>query len=1533
MTTNFYENTEQAVSYLPNADDVTTIEQLREIFLPLNETEKGSAEKALAYILTGEDDGIIKRFNNILDDMYAEKNDDRYRVNLEYHTRLYHFDNTLYKLGRGIFDKLNNAQLVRVGNLLASFIRLPHFAELDEMIPRWFIHFVEDVVILKKTSLSQLIDLLAFADVPNQNEIITQCILVNSENPRDKNGHHGFKFYDITKTKDFDEFYISNIQLFESYIPHLNEREQKHFFAEIIERRQKLFKPSHKIIATLCVSEYDEPRKLALEKISGYGLKQVQTTLLELYENGDNNKRMYVIEALVKVGQSSQSLIENLQKNESHAGFKEKIQHALDRLIYLSNASQYVKNNDVIKHIDTMFNMHDDNKRLRLVDYILTGNSTCTASLLVDEKACARVYDIIFQSLNTQQIIRLGKVLAIPKVGNIHRFEGTQTPKHFIHLIVHALNTTITYSYPKINRDNWTYAKMMDIIGSDEKTPAYFLVDMLLKGYIQTTPIDSVEFFNANQEAFEIVLPELSVAKQDDFFKRFLPNYPDFFETHTKLLALLCIADNKKIRELALAKLADISSEKTQPHLQTILKTGNAKQKALAVDALVTTGDKCLQILEQALTEEKTKSVQAKLEQAIQRLSMLQANKQEAYEIPEFVPLEITKIPDSFIEVMKQNAQEIYESHKCEYERLIEEDTCDYSIKQAKKKTKDWKAMAEGTDVYQFMLDKLNGKPAKLSAQGNNATGWKANDVWINDIVSYKNSIQKQSGYGLLQALIASDLRYGYSWRSLEPLLTKKMLETLELRQLYQVLQSLKLTREGIERDSLRDIASIYLCRKSDAFFTTEQLVPFFTTNLELLAEALGLAPLKHGYNFKFENALDVLTLFPQIPDQYIPKLLEVALGTQKKLRFECQEVLSKVPNIHLQAIDALKNSQAEIRITATDWLGRLGETQEQHRADIITALHALMKKEKKEAVTTAVLSALEKNGDDISVFLSPEVLLKEAQKGLKAKLSKTFTWFDERAIPKLSWQDGSEVDSQIIHWWIVLAEKLKEPKPNALFKRYLNLLDETSQQSLSLFVLQTFARQDLSLFSKAEAITVADTLAPQLHSDLGYYGCIFSDGYGIYDSWSKQYPDTPLVSVEIIHTHVVAQLQKTVKSSAIKSKGMLALVHKAVGTSAVDILTNYIKNHHRRTAQIGAFLDAFSASDDPLVIQWILNISRRYRTKSIQEKAMDIIAEIAKRNHWTQAQLGDRTIPMAGVDDDGILQLDYGTRTLTAYIDEKYKFVLQNEQGKVIKSLPAPRQEDDKKLIKETKSLFSACKKELKQMIELQTARLYEAMCCERLWAVAEWQEYLLAHPIMKRLIARLIWIEVDTDGTILQVFRPSEDGSLLNISDDEISLNPDSQIKLAHYVLLAATSHDVKQWKQHLKDYEIKALFEQLKNTVPQTNDDENSFTDFVDTQSEAFKLRSVITKLGYLRCGIGDGGGFDKYYKYYESLDISAVLVFSGSGVPEENINIQLGEFRFQKGRVHTWDREGIDFAEVPPILLAESYAEYGLIAKKV
>lgn len=82
---------------------------------------------------------------------------------------------------------------------------------------------------------------------------------------------------------------------------------------------------------------------------------------------------------------------------------------------------------------------------------------------------------------------------------------------------------------------------------------------------------------------------------------------------------------------------------------------------------------------------------------------------------------------------------------------------------------------------------------------------------------------------------------------------------------------------------------------------------------------------------------------FPQLPKQFIPRLLEFALGDGKRLRFDAQEVLRKLPDIHLRAIEALQNGKQEIRITAIEWLARL-----QHQA-AIPALYELLKKRKKK--------------------------------------------------------------------------------------------------------------------------------------------------------------------------------------------------------------------------------------------------------------------------------------------------------------------------------------------------------------------------------------------------------------------------------------------------------------------------------------------------------------------------------------------------------------------------------------------------------
>ncbi|MCZ5540129.1 DUF4132 domain-containing protein, partial [Escherichia coli] len=82
--------------------------------------------------------------------------------------------------------------------------------------------------------------------------------------------------------------------------------------------------------------------------------------------------------------------------------------------------------------------------------------------------------------------------------------------------------------------------------------------------------------------------------------------------------------------------------------------------------------------------------------------------------------------------------------------------------------------------------------------------------------------------------------------------------------------------------------------------------------------------------------------------------------------------------------------------------------------------------------------------------------------------------------------------------------------------------------------------------------------------------------------------------------------------------------------------------------------------------------------------------------------------------------------------------------------------------------------------------------------------------HPIMHKLIEQLVWQEVK-EGEVINTFRPSDDGALLNLEDDEVTLQNDSLIQLAHAALV--NEDERKAWIAHFKDYKVKFLFSQME------------------------------------------------------------------------------------------------------------------------
>ena len=424
-------------------------------------------------------------------------------------------------------------------------------------------------------------------------------------------------------------------------------------------------------------------------------------------------------------------------------------------------------------------------------------------------------------------------------------------------------------------------------------------------------------------------------------------------------------------------------------------------------------------------------------------------------------------------------------------------------------------------------------------------------------------------------------------------------------------------------------------------------------------------------------------------------------------------------------------------------------------------------------------------------------------------------------------------------------------------------------------------------------------------------------------------------VTQQQLEDQIFQSLQREV-GSAVAEKGILAVAGACCSEAAVGPVQKYLKDWYGyRAGQCKALIAMLSRIDRPSAIQYLLSISNRFRTKGIREEAEKYVNLLAARKGWTLDELADRTMPTAGLDEQGQLELSFGPRKFILKVNSNLEPVLSDGNGKILKALPAPRNDDDAELAKAAKKAFSSAKSELKKFTKSQTVRLYEAMCTQRSWPAADWKTFLLAHPLLKFLCTRLVW-SVYNGSQLRGTFRPLDDGSLTDHEDNEMKLPDDSRIQIAHSCQLS--DNVVAAWRQHLADYEISPLFTQFRNaayTVPDDKRQHTSIADFRGHLVEAFKLRGLATKSGYTRGAAADGGWFFAYEKLFPGIRVKVELEFSGNGLPEENRTVALVKMAFlaTSGNAQedgSPDGGGMSLSDVPSVLLTECYNDLATIA---
>ena len=1132
------------------------------------------------------------------------------------------------------------------------------------------------------------------------------------------------------------------------------------------------------------------------------------------------------------------------------------------------------------------------------------------------QKARINFYKLWTDAYTPEQIIRFARISAIlfDHLSLIKRI-SEQIPSWIMYLLYDGLITTLpSYSENKDkidDRENWSIQQLHQFLEIEQTGLGEKLLFAIFdrQNIFESSLCDFKYFTRLNglltyiQERIELFkqLPSLGLAPLGQIEQlNYIQRHPEFQLQLVDFIAMQTLNTSKQVSQLATEILFNLPLELVQPQLQHFLTSRSAKERANVVILLSRIISEPT-ILEQALANETNKTVIATIENALSRLETVNAAKQQAeLVIPGYEPLVDTPLPIIARDVIQQNFDEFLIERK-----TLMEDEQEKNQKYKRRSTYYLDRYKPLQTVTSKSLDKifeyLNGKIDRSALL-------KEFDKNIDfDFLITKNRLANLPEFSLFHLLrmtqLLSGLNSNYPFRYIYNYY--EIVKNFDLRQIADVM--VKLNYPQVEYE----IALEFLT--SDFYHDIYENEPyklwaFFAENIYLIDQALGFAPLQ--ILSRLESVIKILQLFPTIPAKYVAYLIELALGGSKPVRYAAQHALRQIPNIHNQVEQALSSSKQEVRIAAANWLAELGQTSS------IKALNAALKKEKRETVQAAILVALEKMGEDISQHLTAKKLLADAQKGVKGKMPTELDWFDFNLIPSLTWQNGDKVDSQIIQWWICLAVKLND-LANPLLTLYNQLLSPQSQQQLGEFILQSFIKQDTLSPSLEEAEAKAGLEANmRLQQYIGYY-----------KRYPNLYPHYNNITYEQVFDEIKKETLAIYLGSAIKAKGMLALTCGIEGQIAVSLLSSFMKNHYQRRAQIEAMLEPLANSDDPMIIQLLLSLARRYRTASIQEKARHLVESIAERSGWTTDELADRTISTAGLDDNGLLILDYGERTFTASLDDKFKWQLKNADGEKIKALPEARKSENPELVKEAKKQFSNSKKELSQLLTMQISRFYEAMCAERQWRVEDWQKYLQPHPIVGRLIQRLVWLELDNNGQIVNSFRPTEDGSLITNQDDEILLDQNHFITVAHSALIS--SDDTAKWQAHLEDYKITPLFEQFSHAFPEISKFNDGVIDYrLGWLTDSFTIRGILTKLSYERDTTEDSGCFYGYHKYFGSLGIYINIEFSGNMLPEENIPVVLYNLYFSNKK--GFKDSAIALNKLPKVLLAEGYANYMAVA---
>ncbi|TKW68654.1 MAG: DUF4132 domain-containing protein [Paracoccus denitrificans] len=962
-----------------------------------------------------------------------------------------------------------------------------------------------------------------------------------------------------------------------------------------------------------------------------------------------------------------------------------------------------------------------------------------------------------------------------------------------------------------------------------------------------------------------------------------------------------------KVRDAARRLILASGDDRVTAMATDALSTGKAAQRATMVQILAEIGsDEAMAALEARRSEEKTRAVQLLIDQFLSAPAAQAADPDKpGYEAADgswVTPPDVVELPDDGAKPFgTEDEAELRARAQKDYEERVER----------------WKNRPENgpwyrdkkpelKDSWKHLLDIFNGNMNDETVSRWLYTDWMAKAV-------------KRASAGRLLRIWAKDAGADLWLYSYGSSVDQWMEEQLE-DGAFDIRTMIRAVEEHLAkwRHPARSVHfEKPLANESLADFTMRQMIagrghstalpdralwPLIADYLPLIAENLPPHELNTSKNLR---AMRLIERLPKLPKMLVPSLVNASMAEARGVRTTAQSLLANAEAVTPQIVDALGDSRQAIRANAAAFLGQRGDDS------VLPDLVRSLGKEKADLARAALISAISMLGGDTSKWLGKAALEKEAAANAKKLKGDKIDWLAMDTAPVLHWQDGTPVADDLLVGWLKLAVKLKTLEDGAgLFKLYLDQLRPQDASALGDWVLASWIAYDTAKRSREEVYR------KQLESAkiyLAKYGRT-----GVYKDYTPE---------RLAEQWTRAAISDYLNSGA-ASKGILALALKATPLTLARLASGYLKNHGKRVAQAKSVVELLALSGSAEALQVVVATATRFKQRTVRELAEVMVDRIAEERGWTADELADRSIPSGGLEEGGLLDLPMGedAKPYQARLDSDLVLHLHNPDGKIVKSLPAGTDENSK----ESKAQLTSAKKILKEVVEKQKGRLYEAMLTGREWTLDAWQSDLRGHPIVGRLTERAIWRGLDADGNVRVTFRPTAEGDVMTASGDDADMSGIERIDLAHATSLSGD--DLAAWTEHLSDFEVKPLFSQIDRPVLAIGDDQkeaHSIDDREGWMMDNLKLRGLASKLGYDQGETGDGGSTTTYDKRIDRLGYRASIEFSGTYFGDDSHPVAL--IRLQFFRAGSRAYRPVALADVPPRLLSECWNDLHDIAK--